>query len=147
MNLDDGGVDHGVFHVGIVGDGLEQPFPDICLRPVAEPREHAVPMSERRRQIPPWAAGSGNPQHSLDKQSVVLAATAGIARLAKTKRLNLRPLGVSQNESVHPELESQLCSGENPESQQALALQLPFMIGSESMGNHDSKIVDAGRVD
>jgi Tripartite tricarboxylate transporter family receptor len=29
-------------------------------------------------------------------------------------------LGVSQNESVHPELESQLNSAENPESQQAL---------------------------
>jgi hypothetical protein len=28
-----------------------------------------------------------------------------------------------------------------------LALQLPFMSGSESMGNHDSEIVDAGRVD
>ena len=28
-----------------------------------------------------------------------------------------------------------------------LALQLPFMSGSESMGNHDLEIVDAGRVD
>jgi hypothetical protein len=28
-----------------------------------------------------------------------------------------------------------------------LALQLPFMEVSESMGNHDSKIVDAGSVD
>jgi tripartite-type tricarboxylate transporter receptor subunit TctC len=28
-----------------------------------------------------------------------------------------------------------------------LALQLPFLKISESMGNHDSKIVDAGRVD
>jgi len=28
-----------------------------------------------------------------------------------------------------------------------LALQLLFMSGSESMGNHDSKIVDAGSVD
>jgi hypothetical protein len=28
-----------------------------------------------------------------------------------------------------------------------LALQLPFMKVSESMGNHDSKIVDAGSVD
>jgi len=35
----------------------------------------------------------------------------------------------------------------NPESQQTLALQLPFMEVSESMGNHDSKIVDAGSVD
>jgi hypothetical protein len=29
----------------------------------------------------------------------------------------------------------------------ALALQLPFLTISESMGNHDSKIVDAGSVD
>jgi hypothetical protein len=29
----------------------------------------------------------------------------------------------------------------------ALALQLPFLKVSESMGNHDSKIVDAGGVD
>jgi hypothetical protein len=28
-----------------------------------------------------------------------------------------------------------------------LALQLRFFLGSESMGNHDSKIVDAGSVD
>src|SRR6202022_2108016 len=28
-----------------------------------------------------------------------------------------------------------------------LALQLPFLKASESMGNHDSKIVDAGSVD
>ena len=28
-----------------------------------------------------------------------------------------------------------------------LALQLPFLRVSESMGNHDSKIVDAGSVD
>jgi hypothetical protein len=35
-------------------------------------------------------------------------------------------LGVSQNESVHPQLESQPGPDENPKSQQTLALQLPF---------------------
>ena len=73
-----------------------------------------------RRQIPPGAAGSGDPQHGLDKQPVVLPTAAGIARLAKTKRLHLRPLGVSQNESVHPKLESQPSPDENPKSQQTL---------------------------
>src|SRR6476646_7525560 len=120
MALDDGGVDHGVFHVGVIGDGVEQPLPDIRLHPIAEAREYAVPVTERGRQIPPRAAGSGDPQHGLDKLSVVLAAAAGIARLAKTKRLHLRPLGVSQNESVHPQLESQPSPDENPESQQTL---------------------------
>ncbi|MET4297110.1 hypothetical protein ABIB06_007897, partial [Bradyrhizobium sp. LB8.2] len=33
-----------------------------------------------------------------------------------------RPLGISQNESVHPKLESQPSPDENPESQQTLAL-------------------------
>ena len=73
------------------------------------------------RQIPPGTAGSGNPQHGLDKQSVVLAAAAGIARLAKTKRLHLRPLGVSQNESVHPQLESQPSPDENLEGSVSVA--------------------------
>jgi hypothetical protein len=62
-------------------------------------------------------------------------------------RLHLRPLGVSQNESFHPKLESQPSSNENPESQQALALQLLSLEVSESMGNHDSEIMDASRVD
>jgi hypothetical protein len=35
-------------------------------------------------------------------------------------RLYLRPLGVRQNESVHPELESQTAADENPKSQQTL---------------------------
>ena len=35
-------------------------------------------------------------------------------------RLHLRPLGVAQNESVHPKLESQSSLNENPESQQTL---------------------------
>jgi hypothetical protein len=34
-----------------------------------------------------------------------------------------------------------------PKSKQALTLQLRFLPTSESMGNHDSKIVDAGSVD
>ena len=147
VDLDDGGVDHGVLHVGIVGDGVEQPLPDIRLHPVAETREHAVPVAERGRQIPPRAARSGDPQHGLDKKSVVLAAAAGIARLAETKWFHLRPLGVSQNESVHPQLESQPSPDENPESQQTLALQLLFLKASESMGNHDSEVVGACSVD
>ena len=120
VDFDDGGIDHGVFHIGIAGEGVEQPFPDIRLHPVAEAREYAVPVAQRWWQITPGAASSGDPQYSLDKPSVVLASTTGIARFAKTKRLHLRPLGVSQNESVHPQLESQPSPDENPESQQTL---------------------------
>jgi hypothetical protein len=43
-------------------------------------------------------------------------------------------LGVSQNESVHPQLESQPSPDENPESQQTLALQLPFCFEVRALG-------------
>jgi hypothetical protein len=51
-------------------------------------------------------ASSRDPQHGLDNSSIVLAATARTARLAKAKRRHLRPLSLSQNESVNPWLES-----------------------------------------
>jgi hypothetical protein len=31
MDLNEGGVDHGIFHVGLVRDGVEQPSPDVRL--------------------------------------------------------------------------------------------------------------------
>jgi len=39
VDLDDGGVDHGVFHVRIVGDGVEEPFENVGPDLVAEPRD------------------------------------------------------------------------------------------------------------
>jgi len=40
-----------------------------------------------------------------------------------------------------------LAASFNPEYQQTLALQLLFWDVSESMGNHDSEVVDASSVD
>jgi hypothetical protein len=84
VDLDDGGVDHGVFHVGIVGVGVKQPSPDIRLHPVAEAREYAVQ----------WPNEGGRSRQGLPVRAIhstastncrfVLAAAPGIARLAKT---------------------------------------------------------------
>src|SRR3954465_13779924 len=82
MDLDDGGVDQGVFQVGLVRDGVEQPLPDARLHPVAEAREHAVPVAERGRQIAPGTARADHPQDGLNKQAVVLAASPRITGLA-----------------------------------------------------------------
>lgn len=49
--------------------------------------------------------------------------------------------------SVHVP-EQEVAPGGSPESlARALTLQLPFLKSSESMGNHDSEIVDASSVD
>ena len=102
VDFDDGGIDHGVFHVRIIRDGVEQTLENAGFGPVPEARERTVPVPERRRQVAPRAARAGYPKHSLDKQPVVLATAPGIARLAQTQRFHLRPLGVAQYKSVHP---------------------------------------------
>ena len=121
VNLDDGGIDHGVLHVRVVRDGVEQPLEHIGSDRIAETREDTVPLTEGGRQVAPRTARTGNPKHCFDKQPAVVATAPGIARFTQAQRLHLRPLGVAQNKSVHPELESQHTDLENPESLQTLA--------------------------
>src|SRR4051812_3716955 len=121
MDLDDGGVDQGVFQIWIIRDGVEQPLPDLRLHPVAKAGEDAVPVPEQGWQIAPGTAGAHNPQHRLDKQAIVLAAAPWITGLAQTTRLHLRPLGVRQHKAVHPSREAQPSTDEKRESQQTLA--------------------------
>jgi hypothetical protein len=61
MNLDDGGVNHGVFHVRVVGHGIKNPFKNIGLDPIAKPFENRIPMIEMRGQVAPRSPCSGNP--------------------------------------------------------------------------------------
>jgi hypothetical protein len=120
VNLDDGGVDHGVFHVRIVRCRFEKPLKHVGFHPVTEADIDRVPLPEGGRQVAPGAPCSGDPQHRLHKQSVILPATAWVANLAQAMRFHLRPLGIGQSQTFHPELESHQAAAVNPESQQAL---------------------------
>jgi len=105
--LDDGGVDHRVFHVRFIRGGIEQPFEYIGSYPVAIPLEDAVSVAKRGRQVAPGAAGSHNPQHRFDKATVIRATEAGVQRLPQAMRLHLVPLGISQHIAIHPKPEAQ----------------------------------------
>src|SRR4249920_3721905 len=120
MDLDDGGVDHGVFHVRRVGAGVEKPCKNARLDPVAVALENSVPVAEERRKITPRASRPHDPKDSFHKATVVASAAPGVRRLTQTMRLHLRPLGVRQYESFHLKLESQPSLKWNPDSQQAL---------------------------
>src|SRR6478609_10891910 len=124
MDLDDGGVDHGVFHIRRVGAGLEKPCKNARLDPVAVALENSVPVAEERRKITPRASRPHDPKDSFHKATVVASAAPGFRRLTQTMRLHLRPLGVRQYESFHLKLESQPSLKWNPDSQQALAGEL-----------------------
>src|SRR5271156_5371838 len=120
MDLDDGGVDHGVFHVWRVGAGLKKPGENVRLDPVAVALEDSVPIAEERRKITPRASRPHDPKDCFDEAAVVASAAPGVRRLTQTMRLHLRPLGVCQYESLHLKLESQPSLGWNPDSQQTL---------------------------
>ena len=106
VDFDDGGIDDGVFEVGLIRAGFEKPTKNAGFDPIAVSFEDRVPLAEEGRQIAPWAARTHDPQNRFDKPPIVCPAAPGVRRLAQTVRLHLRPLGVSQHESLHPKLES-----------------------------------------
>ena len=124
VNLDDCRINHRELHVWIVRYGIEYPSENAGLHPIPIALEDRIPVAEHRRQIPPGAARSGNPQHRFEKQTIVTSAATRVRRLTQTMRLHPRPLGVRQNESIHAKLLSKLESRPsrfvNPDSQQAL---------------------------
>ena len=120
MDLDDGGIDHGVLHVGLIRAGLEKPSKNAGFDPISVSFEDAVPVAQKGRQVTPRTSRSRDPKHRFDKTPIVAPASSGVSRLAEAVRFHLRPLGVRQYESFHPKLESQSSQKWNPESQQAL---------------------------
>jgi hypothetical protein len=51
VDLDDGGIDCGVFYIRLVRTGIEQPLEDIGFDPVAVSLEDRVPLAELSRQV------------------------------------------------------------------------------------------------
>jgi hypothetical protein len=82
MRPDDGGVDHDVFEVWIVGHRLKQPIPYAIFGPSGKADEHAIPIAEVIRQITPGDTCSGEPQDRFYKQAIIRAGPARIARLS-----------------------------------------------------------------
>ena len=124
VDLDNRCVNHGVFHVGIVGDGVEYPFENIGFNPMPEPLEHCVPRPELRRQVAPRAAGPRDPQNGFEEQPPISSRSPRIGLFAEAMRFDHLPLGIGQNKTIHEssfgELELNSRFAEIPESQQAL---------------------------
>src|SRR5258708_13493545 len=104
MDLDDGGVDHGVFHVWRVRAGLEKLGENVRFNPVAVPLENSVPVTENRRKITPRASRPHDPKHRFDKAAVFTSPTPRGPRLTPAMRPPLPPLGGFQYEATHPNL-------------------------------------------
>jgi len=108
MHADNRGVDHGVFHIWLVGNGVEHTLENIRLNLIAEALEHRVPLAKHRRQVAPRAAGTRNPQHRFREQTDVATRPTRVGWFAKAKRRHLLPWRVRQKKPIHPKLLSEL---------------------------------------
>ena len=77
VDLDDGGVDHGVFHVRSVRTGLEKPDENPGFDPVAVTLENSVPVAEERRKIWPRASRPHDPKYRFDEAAVRFRCARG----------------------------------------------------------------------
>src|SRR5258708_39890350 len=86
---DDGGVDHRVFVIRIIGQGLEKTLPNSARGPARTALVDVVPVTKPLRQLAPRSAGTEFPDHRLDKQAVAkVAAPAHRSRAPPENRLN-----------------------------------------------------------
>lgn len=76
MNLDDGAVDHGHLHVGLIGQAIEHTIENTCARPIPEPAIDRVPVPEAGRQVAQWRPRARDPEHSLHEETKVAARAA-----------------------------------------------------------------------
>jgi hypothetical protein len=99
---DDGGVDHRIFIVGIIGQGFEKILPDAAFRPSRKPPVGVLPASETRWQIAPRRACPELVDHGLDKQLIAENAVApDMARTARKKVLHPGKLISAQTITFH----------------------------------------------
>src|SRR5258708_17078667 len=102
MDLDDGGVDHGVFHVWRVRAGLEKLGENVRFNPVTVPLENSVPVTENRRKITPRASRPHDPKHRFDKAAVVTSPTPQSPRLSRSIALSPLPLRAFAPQTLAP---------------------------------------------
>src|SRR6267142_1937605 len=100
-DLDDGGVDHGVFHVWRVRAGLEKPGENVPFDPVAVALENSVPVAEERRKITPRASPPHDPKDRFTEAAVIASTAPGSVGLPRQCRsIFAHWASVSTNRSI-----------------------------------------------
>ena len=92
----DGGVDDQIFKVRTFYQRIEDTFPNALLGPAAKALENTVPVAKQWRQIAPGCTRTRDPEHRIDKQTIVLAVPAFVTFLTRNKPLDAQPLRIRQ---------------------------------------------------
>ena len=92
----DGGVNHGVFVVRVLCQGLEHPLPYAAVAPARVTGVHDAKVAETGRQVPPGDARTVAVEHSIHEQPVVFCSGSRLSCLAGQQVLDAFPLGIKE---------------------------------------------------
>jgi hypothetical protein len=101
MRPHDGGVEHGVFIVGIGRELGKYSFPDADFSPSAETTIDVLPVVEAFRKIEPRKSRAISKDHRLDKQPVVRRRHPDMVDTPRQALRNPPPLIVMQSVASH----------------------------------------------
>jgi hypothetical protein len=96
-----GGIDHRVFVVGVLGQMVEDALPYAAPSPAVEPGVHHAEVAKPFWQITPRNPGAITVQDCIDKQTVIHSWTADRTTPARQKLFDPFPLIVSQSVTFH----------------------------------------------
>ena len=82
MHLAVSGVNHEPFKVWLNDERLKQALPNAFVSPPAEPTMGVLPVTIARREVSPRRACAQNPDHCVDKASIVMRDTAPLPALS-----------------------------------------------------------------
>jgi hypothetical protein len=97
VDLHDGAVDERVFEIRLAGQFPEHRVKYPAQGPPAEALPNREPLPEALRQIAPGRTRAHDPQHPLERRTIVAAGAPGVAFLARKERRDALPLRVRQN--------------------------------------------------
>ncbi len=156
MRAHDGRIDHLQCRVGhaAAGERLQDHIPDAAVGPAPRLPKDRIPVAELLRQVAPRRAGSHQPKHRVEH-----AAMAARRATATTdqERFEIRPLIVghqSANQGCPPQraalnqfaILASIDLSTRPSITVVIFCWRDCLI-SESMGHHDSEIMDDGGID
>ena len=156
MRAHDGRIDHLQCRVGhaAAGERLQDHIPDAAVGPAPGLPKDRIPVAELLRQVAPRRAGSHQPKHRVEHAAMVARrATA----TTDQERFEIRPLIVghqSANQGCPPQraalnqfaILASIDLSTRPSITVVIFCWRDCLI-SESMGHHDSEIMDDGGID
>jgi hypothetical protein len=100
MSSDHGAVEDEPLQVGVLHH-LEDPIPDFLGGPAIEPLPDRIPVPKAFGKVSPGCPGLGDPENSIDEETIVRGGHTGVAILAGEEIFDAFPVFIRYSMATH----------------------------------------------